>query len=589
MYRLTFAAGALVAMHGVLAQQSPVTDQYPAEHTEEFKGYEGQYVDACSPVGTIRYNSTFPPCLSSSRIESSCALPWKEGVSDEQRQGDWQAERKCLCEGSFFRDAGDGCLECKKAYHIDSEENVEVWKTVWKKIGDGYCEEKTLAGNFSTYWSGALAEIQGSFKYDKDLGAKPAPGSIPVEAYYTNDKQGPGPLPGSAPATPGNSSVPSNSTGEAGVAQLTPDCRTMTGAIDTLPASNSAKFSNSSTGAILVSVTVNYNRICIINGPQRDIQAVPQSEPEVKPISEKVISKKEAAKEADFDMTGCPCAQKAVPEGKEVVKSESSLNAWAKVSVICGFDKESRKAPEGCEGPDCGGVSKGDEAASPVPGDVYGADSVMGTFGESEASKGSDSAEKPSTKNTVYVVKVNKESSGSETVGTYGQHKCTTCGKSKAPEGPFTGETENTYGQDQPETPDESQPDQTYGQQEGPSNEQPPATSPEQPKCEACENNKGPYGSEPETPSTEPQVPVPQEPKPDDTYAPTEGSSSQQPQAPTEAQPQCPGGAACGGTDGTYGQPQCTDGSCDKPEIPSDSRKAPEPAGEDEEDDVNYC
>ncbi|PHH73735.1 hypothetical protein CDD80_3613 [Ophiocordyceps camponoti-rufipedis] len=606
MYRLSIAASALLAMHGVLAQQSPVTDQYPAEHTEEFKGYEGQYVDACSPVGTIRYNSTFPPCLSSSRIESSCALPWKEGVSDEQRQGDWQAERKCLCEGSFFDDAGDGCLKCKEAYHIDSKDNLGIWKGFWEKMRGSYCKEEKLAGNFSTYWSGAFAEVSGSFKYGDDLGAKPAPGSIPIESYYTNDKQGPGPLPGSAPAGPSNnSSVPSNSTEETGVAQLTPDCRTMTGAIDTLPAGNSAKFSNSSSGAILVSVTVNYNRICIINRSNREIQAVPQSEPEVKPISDKVIPKKEAAKEADFDMTGCPCAQQAVPEDKEVVKSESSLNAWNKVSVICGFDQEGGKASQGCEGPECGGATKDGEESSSDSGDVYGSD-VMGTFGESE---GSDSAEKTS-KNTIFVVKITQESSDGEKEGTYGQPKCTTCGKPKTPEGPSTsetegshdqpkcpicggkpvvpegpstGETENAYGQEQPETSDESQPGQTYGQSEAPSSEQPPAPGSEKPKCEACQNAKGPYGSEPEGASSEPKVPVPEEPTPDGTYGPTDGPSSEQPQA------QCPGGASCGEADGTYGQPQCTDGSCEKPEIPSDSQKAPEQAEDEDEEDVNYC
>ncbi|RDA87069.1 hypothetical protein CP532_0200 [Ophiocordyceps camponoti-leonardi (nom. inval.)] len=332
MYKISLAAGALAALNGAWAQESS------SSRTEEIKGYEGQYVDACNPIGTVNLNGTFPPCVSASRIESSCAVAWKEGLSDEQRQADWEAERKCLCEGSFFEDAGKGCPGCKKAYAIESEENTDLWLGAWTKIQDEYCKaEGGMTGNFTTYWSAGFGEIKEQLKYPVE-GKKTEAGSIPVEEYYTNDKQGPGPLPGSIPVA---SNSTSNSTSPSvegeqqtqGIAQLTPDCRNLIGAIDTLPASNSAKFSNSSSGAVLVSVQTIFNRLCIINGAEREIKAQPQAEPEVKPISEEVTSKEQAAEKAEVDMTACPCAEKALPQGKQAVKSELSVQAWTMIPI----------------------------------------------------------------------------------------------------------------------------------------------------------------------------------------------------------------------------------------------------------------
>ncbi|PFH62526.1 hypothetical protein XA68_13265 [Ophiocordyceps unilateralis] len=435
MYRISMAAGALVALQGAWAQQPSQTDVYPAEHTEEVKGYEGQYVDACSPVGTVRFNSTFPPCLSASRIEPSCALPWKEGLSDEQRQGDWKAERKCLCDGSFFDDAGDGCLKCKGAYRIDSEENLAVWKGIWDKVRGSYCQDETLTGNFSSYFK--AASDQSSFQPVKDLGTKPAAGSIPIEAYYKNDKQGPGPLPGS---TSSNSTAQDEAGPMEGVAQLTPDCRTMIGAIDTLPGGNSAKFSNSSSGAILVSVQATFNRICIINGDQREVKAERKEEPVVTPISQEVVPKEKAAEKADFDMTGCSCAQKVVPEGKQVVQSKESVEAWAMVSVMTGFAMVGGQLPQGCEGAQCGaqggadaGASAGSEASSSASGNVYSVDSVMGTFGGSAGGSAPASGGKSAVKAPAFVVKPGVQVSAKAQCGADGS-----CGQSKGSYGQKT-------------------------------------------------------------------------------------------------------------------------------------------------------
>ncbi|KAM4057461.1 hypothetical protein HRG_010803 [Hirsutella rhossiliensis] len=199
MAKYAAVLGALVAVQGAAALQTRVVPerQFPPP-------------DACHPMGTITFDTTYPPCLSQGEIEGKCTPATNDKAG-------WESQRDCLCKGSFFEDA-IGCGACKQCNSLQGHNETAHWDKIFNDIKANFCQRATPTSNFGSYWTSAL-DAHGTpvpnpgDKRDRCVSV----GDTVVENYYKATKsQGPGlvaPTATSAEAkatdTPASAVVPS--------------------------------------------------------------------------------------------------------------------------------------------------------------------------------------------------------------------------------------------------------------------------------------------------------------------------------------------------------------------------------------------
>ncbi|KAF4506459.1 hypothetical protein G6O67_006543 [Ophiocordyceps sinensis] len=138
MAKFVAVVGALVATQGAAALQTRVVPerQFPAP-------------DVCHPMGTITFDTTFPPCLSQGEIEGKCAPVTKDKAG-------WAKQRDCMCKGSFFEDAM-GCGACKQCNALQGHQETSHWNKIFKDVQANFCNEATPTSDFGAFWTAALA------------------------------------------------------------------------------------------------------------------------------------------------------------------------------------------------------------------------------------------------------------------------------------------------------------------------------------------------------------------------------------------------------------------------------------------------